>query len=269
MSPDLTFRDIIRNAMKDSGFGFFDEDAAAAGDLVEGTDTARMARWVSDAWIHIQNRPDWQFQRDELTWRLDPGHQRYSADPEQVAREGDRTLLMRGPDASPAAPDWGGWITTGVGDIGGYEGFSGEWVVNGPVGAAPTTRYGSLPFVPWPEFRRQYIFIDNASLGNVPLVFSIDPHRRVYVAPTPQEPYDVFGDYKLAPQVLTAFTDVPRGLPISFRPLIRYKAMEFYYLYDETADGLQAARIRFGEMYSLFQTEFTPPAEMRGSYVGV
>ena len=266
MNPDLTFRDIIRNAMKDSGFGFFDQDAATTGDLVEGTDTDRMARWVSDAWLHIQNRPDWTFRRDEFTWRLDPGQSRYTADPDAVTQG---LPLMRAPDAGPAAPDWGAWITTNVGETGGYEGTSGAWVVNGPVGEAPTTRFGNLPFVPWQEFRRSYIFVDNAALGNVPLVFSIDPHRRVHVAPTPQEPYDVFGDYKLAPQVLTQFTDVPRGLPVSYRPMIRYKAMGFYYLYEETEAGRIAAETRFDELYTLFQTEFTPPAEMRGSHVGV
>ena len=266
MGPDLTFRDIIRNAISESGSGYFDEAVVTASDIVERTDTARMARWVSDAWIHIQNRPDWRFQRDDFTWRLDPGVSRYTGDPDAVTHS---LPLMRAPDASPAAPDWGNWFTRNVGDTGGYDRLSGSWVVNGPVGDAPTTRYGDLPFVEWPEFRRQYIYVDTAALGDVPLVFSIDPHRRVHIAPTPKDPYDVFGDYKLAPQVLTAFGDVPRGLPVNYRPMIRYKAMEFYYLYDETADGLQVAQIRFGEMYSLFQTEFTPPAEMRGSFVGV
>ena len=79
----------------------------------------------------------------------------------------------------------------------------------------------------------------------------------------------IFGDYRRAPQVLTNLTDEPLGFPQRFRPLIRYKAMEFYYLWDETARGLQSAVARYKQMFSVAQLALTPRTRVDSTFIGI
>ena len=254
-----TYRQLIRDTLDDTNYGPFDDEATSVEGLLPDTPSFQMARWVADAWVHIQTiRPDWTFMRKEFAWRPQA---RTESDPPKTQYAPSE---LRNANGGPSVPDWGRWYTANVTDAGEREGETGSWVLKGP-----NIGYGDLPFLPWTEFRRRYIFAEGQQ-DEYPLAFSIDPQGNVHISPAPATAeYDVYGDYRRAPQELKAFDDTLEGFPDRYSRLVRYRAALFYYLYDEAAPGRAAASEKFKSMFNSAQLELTPTTRQQGSFIGI
>ncbi|WNO06050.1 hypothetical protein [Rhodoferax mekongensis] len=93
--------------------------------------------------------------------------------------------------------------------------------------------------VDWPTFRAQYIFAPVQP--QYPAAFGIHPRTSALVlGPSPDDFYDVFGDYQRSPYRLSSNTDVP-DMPDEFHMLIVHMARQKYAAYENAAEVLAEA----------------------------
>lgn len=260
----MTYKQLIKRAMRDSGFGHFDDSITDLDELHEESPQQMMADWVNDAWNYIQAaRHDWFFLRASFKKTLSAA----LAAPGNTSN--DETLEIQ---PSALVPDWGAWRTTGVSEQPEVEveGYSGSWQLQA-VGDSPGPRWAALPFVPWGDFRRDYVFADAQSFANDrPIAFSYDEVGNIHIAPRVLDGYILHGDYRRAPQQFTRLTDTPlAGFPARYHGMIQFQAMMYYYLFDETSTGLPSADFEYKQLWTLAVAELTPKPRTAGTYVGI
>jgi hypothetical protein len=96
---------------------------------------------------------------------------------------------------------------------------------------APPSGESPLTFVPWSIFEEQYD-LSNATPG-FPRVISKDGTARWRLYPAPYYKVTVKFDFTRKPQILSAYTDIPKGIEEEFVDAIMWKALMYYGSYDE------------------------------------
>lgn len=166
---------------------------------------ARCLDWTQWAWREIQtHRRGWLWMRREFSGAALSGLQMRTAADFGLTR-------------------WRSWVY----DDDGWE--SGWSVYNTADGVADER---PIRFVDWADFRRLHMRGETDT--GAPDVFTIDPQGRVMLSPTPDADYTLRGEYMLAPQPLTAATDVPE-MPEAFHDLIVLRALVLLNESDEGA----------------------------------
>ena len=162
----------------------------------------RIANWISDAYIEIQNRTDWRWLRHTFTLPL-------------VASDGTYTYSdCTDVETSSAISRFKHWwlhdkedppkcylTSTGVG---------GEYWIT---------------YHPFEHFKT--VYRRNIQSESNPAVCSVDHLDRIVIGPIPNNAYTFTGDYQLSAQILSSDSDTPE-MPSQFHMLIVYLAMQKY-----------------------------------------
>jgi hypothetical protein len=169
--------------------------------------------WTADAWVQIQSeRNAWRWMRREFSGKqTTAGTARYTA-------------------ASWAITDWGNWITDR--DCTLYRPFS---IYKQSAGLADE---GEILEIAWEEWRSKYR--RGVQNQNRPTEYAISPQGEVCFGPIPDATYVVRGEYRKAPQVLSANDDVP-DLPAQFHMVIVWRAILLLVQHDEADPGVQVS----------------------------
>jgi hypothetical protein len=104
----------------------------------------------------------------------------------------------------------------------------GDTTAEGATNAVQT----ELAFIPWESFMDYGFDLGSTSPG-MPRYVTQDFEGRWRFYPAPNKDYLVSFVYETGVQTLTAYTDVPEGIPEEFVDLIMWRALQYYGLYDE------------------------------------
>ena len=191
-------------------------------------DFHKVTRWVSNAWSRIQSdRRQWEWMRREFRMPLVEGQVQYG-----YGECNDKETGL------PLAR-WSDWFLTNL-----YEApYSLQ--INGS-----STTKRDCTYIRWADWRQlDYDIADNTQ--SYPSYFTINPQRKLVVYPIPsEETYELNGEYRISPQILTNDADVPEGIDDSLHELIAWQAL-VYYGYEAIAQEILA--LAHGEIRPLMQ----------------
>lgn len=122
---------------------------------------------------------------------------------------------------------------------------------------------GLLSEVDYPYFRRQYTVGAAADETGAPVRFAIDPQGRVAFYPKPDKAYILRGQYRKAPQVLSADADVPE-MPAQFHDAIKWRALVYLGVFDENGAQTPAWQAAYNRIFARMRTHQMPPITMAG-----
>lgn len=207
----MTFLELCQMVARESG--------TISGNLPASTvsQTGRLAKvvaWTAYAWVAIQNRRN--------AWRW-------------MVRDFEKVALAGVPEYTPAA-----WSLSRVA----------EWSTASDVATiyrqsmGPADE-GTLPFLPWTEFKRRYR--RGVQLASRPTHYSINPAGSFCLGPTPDVACVVKGEYRATPQRLAADGDVPE-MPARFHELIAWEGLLLLAEHDEAGLHIAVAQRRKREL---------------------
>lgn len=117
-----------------------------------------------------------------------------------------------------------------------------DYLQSPPAGEIP------IPFMPWETYRSSYD-ISSAYPGTPRLVTKDDTGRyRFY--PALYYPFSVKFDYSRRPQILSVYSDVPRGINDEFTDLIMWRAINYYGEYMEQPSIIARSERRYKDLLS-------------------
>jgi hypothetical protein len=186
--------------------------------------------WTKDAWVNVQReRATWDFMLSEFSGTLLVGTPEYTA-------------------ASWNVTDLGSWVTDNM------------IIALAATGASDETR---LPYFPWSTWKQTY---DIGSIANVrPTTFSIKPpSQSVIFGQTPDDTYDVRGEYYRSPQVFVDGTDSPTGLDVAFEQIIVQRALMMLNGHIKSADGYADAQMQYNILADQMRTKYLPEITLGG-----
>ena len=193
-------------------------------------ENARFKAWVAEAWTDIQTKHrTWTFMEREFTFQATAGVQQYTA----------ATL-------STPLTSFANWNRKTFRCYNTATGYSDEQL---------------LPFLDWDTFRNLYKYGTMRTTQQRPVVYTIDPLKKILLGPLPDATYTIEGWYYKAPQNLSADTDVPE-LDEEFHMLIVYLAMEKYGFYEAAPEVLQRARSEGGPLMAQLEMDYLPQITM-------
>jgi hypothetical protein len=170
----------------------------------------RVARWVTEAWIWVQNQhPHWRFKFGEFDGELILSTRAYDGGALGISSRFD--TFVEGP--------------TGRHDL---------WMSDTTIGQSDE---GRLIFMPFSDFREAFMF-GNAQINTGrPTHWTVSPDRRLLVNPIPDKEYRVRGVYRKAPQTLSADGDIP-DMPEQYHEAIKWRALVLLGTFDEATTQL-------------------------------
>lgn len=171
----------------------------------------KMVSWVRKAWLHIQNeRADWPWMRREFDSALVIDQKRYTAAELGISER------------------FGQWIP----DRPDFHTFS---LYDAAIGQSDES---ALRWMPYDIWRTRY---DRGSHdANRPSYWTVSPLKEFCVGPKPDQAYVLRGEYRLAPQILTANVDEPE-MPEEYHGAIVWEAMKLLGIADESANTASSA----------------------------
>lgn len=198
-----TYLELVQDLARESGS--MDWNAITTVTGLTGR-SAKMAKWVQQGYINIQNhRYDWGWLVEEFSWPLIPGTAVYTANSFNLTR-------------------FGAWHV----DRHWYEPLSIRDDSMGLSNEQP------LPQVCYEEWRSLYGRGDTSNWGR-PTLWAISPKNEIAFGAIPDLPYVVRGQYTKGPQVLLANGDIPE-MPERFHQLIMWEALRLLMLHDGAYD---------------------------------
>jgi hypothetical protein len=177
----------------------------------------RVVNWVTDAYLEIQNSQDWRFLRKKFTLDTVDGTDAYT--------------FSDCIDVDLAVP-----ITR-------FKSFRLNDRRNPPKIFLKSTGVGSevfLSFTSWNNFEYLYKTGSLQEQTAFPFHVTIDPKDQIFLGVTPDNIYVMTGDYHKSAQILTLDADVPE-MPAAYHDLIKYRAMEWYALFESAPEILSRA----------------------------
>ena len=99
--------------------------------------------------------------------------------------------------------------------------------------------------VPWRQFRYDRLYSLPKTEG-LPTQYSYDTAGDIHLIPRPVNPCIFRCEVKLGPQIMTEDTDVPY-IPVQYHDVIVYRALMYFYEYDESQIQLETATRHYGE----------------------
>lgn len=189
----------------------------------------KVVSWVREAWRQLQlSQPNWAWMRTQFTSTLNIGQSSYNA-------------LGFG----LAADRFSSW----VGDQPDYRPMT---LYDPTIGIKDETNITEISFEQW---RRSYDIGEQILQKSTR--YCIAPDRTLRFGAIPDKAYTVRGEYRKAPQVLTANSDVPE-LPEEFHSIIVWAAIILMAKHDESPTGLQAAVDTYRPMLYQLQASQLP-----------
>lgn len=194
--------------------------------LTAGSEAQRLADWIADAWISIQElHPDWKFRRRSITPFTTTNGQ------------GTYTQAQSGITANTL----GRWILDSFRAYKTSSGIAGEYC---------------LIERSYDYWRDLYLLGANRTAYGPPRDIAQHPETGgLAIGPIPLSGYTIAGDYYLAPTRLSADADTP-NLPAQHDDLgIVWKAMMDYAGYEATSDAYQRASLHYTTFINRLERE--------------
>lgn len=162
-----------------------------------------VVNWTRDAWIDIQNRhSSWFFLRRDFQGDTTPGTGKYTATSWNIDHFAE-------------------WIVDTDGAPGAITLFR---HAEGPADETP------LRLIDYTTYRNRYE--RGVQAPNRPGDYAINPAGALCLGPVPDDQYTIRGEYRQAPQVMTANDDEPI-CPPRFHGVIMHRALELLAQHDE------------------------------------
>jgi hypothetical protein len=194
---------------------------------------ADVVRWIDKAYEFIQNlHPNWQFLRFDFTFSTAATTQTYTP-------------------ASANATDHAKWRVE-KGDS--FRCFT---------GSGSNEIY--LDFVPWDDFRLEYLFSGTRTVTGRPVKFTIKPDQSLMFWPIPDAVYTVTGEYwKKAQKMSTGGVSVDSSVPVfpdRFHRAIVYKAMQYFGVSESSPEHFGMGDLGYKEMIGELRQDQLPVTE--------
>lgn len=232
-----TFLSICRRVSRESGVVHGVKPAS----VIDQTDQMlQIVEWVRNAWVYVQTDAEWPWRRKDF---LKP----------TIADTFTYT------PSSWSLTDHSQWVT----------GQNAVSIYSTVVGVSDE---GFLRSIPYDVFRSRYII--GSHTADRPTEYTVSHAGALLLGPTPNDPgavqngtykYQVRGEYIAAPQVLSADTNVPTGLPEEFVSAIVYKALQSFSEHDEAAGATATWARRYAETVSRMRQQLLPQVILTGS----
>lgn len=228
----MNFLEICKKVASDSGtvagVPNFTTIAGATGRV------AQVIGWTSDAWVDIQNeRNDWLWMRRVFDKALLADTNTYTA-------------------AGLAIPRVSRWLQDRLG----YQTFS---IYDPAIGRKDEGKISYITYDRWRD-----IYDSGVHDKSRPSHWSVSPTNELLFGPTPDKVYNVRGEYRLKPQVLTADADVPE-MPEEYHRLIVGETLKIMSRSDEAFNALASMAPQYERLRNPLVREQTPDIDMWAS----
>jgi hypothetical protein len=189
--------------------------------------------WTRDAWIDIQlERNDWRWMRKRFDQPL------IAVTPEYTAT----TLGLLGV---------GEWL----GDRNDFRTFS---LYDPAIGKSDEQSLQQISYDLWVER-----YARGSHDNQRPVCWAVTPSNGLAFGPTPDKVYRVAGEYRSAPQELTADGDIPE-MPAAYHRVIIVEAIRLMARSDEAFNALTAYGAQYDRLRNALVREQTPTVNMFG-----
>jgi hypothetical protein len=192
-----------------------------------------VVRWVDKAYEAIQNlHSNWEFLRFDFTFSTSPSIQTYT------------------PSAANAT-DHAKWRVEKDDSFRLYTGSGSNEIY--------------LDFVPWDDFRQEYLFSGTRTVTGRPVKFTIKPDESLMFWPIPDAIYTVTGEYwKKAQKMSTGGVSVDAAVPIfpdRFHRAIVFKAMEYFGTSESSPEHFGTGQSGYKAMIATLRQDQLPVTE--------
>lgn len=185
----------------------------------------RIVSWVGDSWN------DLQIQHDDWDWMRSSNLLGAGVTFTTVAGQASYPLGTGAGTVGVAVDSFGKW------DLGTFRCYPTSVGVSGEM---------SLDDVLFDVWRDAYMMGAMRSVQTRPVAIAVGSNQSLNLGPPPNDLYTITGDYFTAPNVMTADTDLPTGLPLRFHDLIVYMAMAQYAGYESAPEVMSRALVGSG-----------------------
>ena len=204
----MTYLELCQSLAKESGTN---NDLSKPTTVVGQTDEyLAIVEWIKQAWTDIQTfRDNWKFMwADDFSKDTVVGETLLDISSDSVARFDEETFT---------------YYKKSVG----------------------TSDRSYLAFSPWYEVKQYYrsISADNQE----PSIITQQPNTKLNLVYPADDIYTVQATYYRTPQIFSANTDVPTGLPTEFHMAIVYKALFDYGAFQDAVEQMTRSERRYGE----------------------
>lgn len=188
-------------------------------------EAARIANWVSSAWIDIQtSKEDWLFMRSAATFN-------------SVSQQQFYTPAQAGIGSTFANWKRDSFRCSSVG-----QNYADEQLMN---------------YMEYTTFRNLYMYGNMRTTYARPVVATIDTTKRLGLGAIPDQPYVIDFEYYVKPIELTADIDTP-ALPSNFHMLIVFRAMYYYGGYESANEVYQRGEYEFQRLMQRLNVDQLP-----------
>ena len=188
-------------------------------------EAARIASWVSSAWVDIQtSKEDWLFMRDSVTFNCTTQQQFYT------------------PTQAGIGSTFANWKRDSFRCSSVGQNYADEQLMN---------------FMEYTTFRNLYMYGNMRTTYARPVVITIDPEKQLGLGSIPDQEYVIDGEYYVKPIELSADTDTP-ALPSNFHMLIVFRAMYYYGGYESASEVYQRGEYEFKRLMERLNIDQLP-----------
>ena len=194
----------------------------------------RMCKWISDAYLELQmERQDWEWMQADATFNTVIGQQAYSPFSTSPFAVQFTTTIGGVSSTQTGIPDFRSWLINNADNDCSFR----LWLTS--AGVKNETYLDAQ--LNYKQFRDNYIFGARRLTNARPISIVEDPSKSLLLGLTPNDDYTVTGKYFQMPIVLAVDTDTP-AMPAQHQPLIVYRALEKYAIYEAAPEVLDQAR---------------------------
>lgn len=119
-----------------------------------------------------------------------------------------------------------------------------------------------IALISWDRYR--FAYGRGAQVQQRPVAFAVKPSNgALMLGPAPDGVYVVRGEYRSAPQVLTANTDVP-ALPARFHDAIKWRALQLLAEHDEAPTAMATAAANYRRALGELERDQLPQITIGG-----
>jgi hypothetical protein len=189
-SGGLSFLQMVQRLRQESGMS----GSAPATVVSQTGDIKSLVDWVSTAWMDIQNeRPDWFFMRQDISFSTIATQQSYTA-------------------AQAGVASFGNFKVDSFRQYRVSAGYASEF---------------ELEYMPYDVFRNAHLFSAMRSRTQLPLNFTLDPSKNFVIGPIPDDVYNINGEGYAMPTEMALDADRPT-LPPQYHMMIVWRALMYY-----------------------------------------
>lgn len=189
-----------------------------------GSEAARFASWVQNAWTEIQtSKEDWMFLRQSMQFNT-------------VAQQYGYTSTQAG------ITSFGNWKRDSFRCSSVGQNYADEQLLN---------------YMDWGTFRNLYQYGNMRTTYARPVVVSVQPNKSLAFGATPDQAYVITGEYYSAPVQLAINEDTP-AIPDRFHMIIVYRTMMYYGGYEAASEVLARGAEEYRRMYQRLEIDQLP-----------